>query len=59
MQNGPLVMSDPSAFDRPFRNYAARRVEPLLISVMGLIVGVVVMSVFLPILDVVGKLGSK
>ncbi len=34
-------------------------IEPLLISVMGVIVGVVVMSVFLPILDVVGKLGSK
>lgn len=34
-------------------------IEPLLISVMGIIVGVVVMSVFLPILDVVGKLGSK
>jgi type IV pilus assembly protein PilC len=33
--------------------------EPLLISVMGVIVGVVVMSVFLPIPDVVGKLGSK
>ncbi len=34
-------------------------IEPLLISVMGVIVGVVVMSVFLPILDVVGKLGAK
>lgn len=34
-------------------------IEPILISVMGVIVGVVVMSVFLPILDVVGKLGSK
>ncbi|MBL8862666.1 MAG: type II secretion system F family protein [Planctomycetes bacterium] len=34
-------------------------IEPLLISVMGVIVGVVVMSVFLPILDVVGQLGAK
>lgn len=33
-------------------------IEPLLISVMGIIVGGVVMSVFLPILDVVGKLGG-
>ncbi len=33
-------------------------IEPLLISVMGVIVGGVVMSVFLPILDVVGKLGG-
>ncbi len=33
-------------------------IEPLLITVMGLIVGTVVMSVFLPILDVVGKLGG-
>ena len=31
-------------------------IEPLLISVMGVIVGGVVLSVFLPILDVVGKL---
>ncbi len=34
-------------------------IEPLLISVMGVIVGVVVMSVFLPILDVVSTLGGK
>jgi type IV pilus assembly protein PilC len=34
-------------------------IEPLLITVMGVIVGVVVMSVFLPILDVVGKLGAS
>lgn len=34
-------------------------IEPLLISVMGIIVGGVVMSVFLPILDVVGKLGAS
>jgi type IV pilus assembly protein PilC len=34
-------------------------IEPLLITVMGVIVGGVVMSVFLPILDVVGKLGSQ
>ena len=33
-------------------------IEPILISVMGIIVGGVVMSVFLPILDVVGKLGG-
>jgi type IV pilus assembly protein PilC len=33
-------------------------IEPILISVMGVIVGGVVMSVFLPILDVVGKLGG-
>jgi type IV pilus assembly protein PilC len=33
-------------------------IEPLLISVMGVIVGGVVMAVFLPILDVVGKLGG-
>ena len=31
-------------------------IEPLLISFMGLMVGVVVMAVFLPILDIVGKL---
>ncbi len=34
-------------------------IEPLLISVRGVIVGGVVMSVFLPILDVVGKLGGN
>ncbi len=34
-------------------------IEPILITVMGVIVGGVVMSVFLPILDVVGKLGSQ
>lgn len=34
-------------------------IEPILISVMGVIVGGVVMSVFLPILDVVGKLGGQ
>jgi type IV pilus assembly protein PilC len=34
-------------------------IEPILISVMGVIVGGVVMSVFLPILEVVGKLGSQ
>lgn len=34
-------------------------IEPLLISVMGIIVGGVVMAVFLPILDVVGKLGGN
>jgi type IV pilus assembly protein PilC len=33
-------------------------IEPILISVMGVIVGGVVMAVFLPILDVVGKLGA-
>lgn len=33
-------------------------IEPLLISFMGVIVGGVVLSVFLPILDIVGKLGS-
>jgi type IV pilus assembly protein PilC len=33
-------------------------IEPLLISFMGVIVGGVVMAVFLPILDVVGKLGA-
>jgi type IV pilus assembly protein PilC len=33
-------------------------IEPLLITVMGVIVGGVVMAVFLPILDVVGKLGG-
>jgi len=34
-------------------------IEPLLISFMGGIVGMVVLSVFLPILDIVGKLGSS
>jgi type IV pilus assembly protein PilC len=34
-------------------------IEPILITVMGVIVGGVVMSVFLPILDLVGKLGSS
>jgi type II secretory pathway component PulF len=34
-------------------------IEPLLISVMGVIVGGVVMAVFLPILDVVGKLSGQ
>jgi type IV pilus assembly protein PilC len=34
-------------------------IEPLLITVMGVIVGGVVMAVFLPILDVVGKLGGN
>jgi type IV pilus assembly protein PilC len=34
-------------------------IEPILISVMGAIVGGVVMAVFLPILEVVGKLGSQ
>ena len=34
-------------------------IEPLLISAMGVIVGGVVLSVFLPILDVVGKLGGN
>jgi type IV pilus assembly protein PilC len=34
-------------------------IEPLLISFMGVIVGGVVLSVFLPILDVVGKLSSS
>lgn len=33
-------------------------IEPILISVMGVIVGGVVLSVFLPILDVVGKLSG-
>ena len=33
-------------------------IEPLLISVMGVIVGGVVLSVFLPILEVVGKLSN-
>jgi type IV pilus assembly protein PilC len=34
-------------------------IEPILISVMGVIVGGVVMSVFLPIIDIVGQLGGK
>ncbi len=34
-------------------------IEPLLITFMGVIVGGVVLSVFLPILDIVGKLGSS
>jgi type IV pilus assembly protein PilC len=34
-------------------------IEPLLISVMGVVVGGVVLAVFLPILDVVGKLGGN
>ena len=33
-------------------------IEPILICVMGVIVGGVVLSVFLPILEVVGKLGQ-
>ncbi len=33
-------------------------IEPILITFMGVIVGGVVLSVFLPILDVVGKLGG-
>jgi type IV pilus assembly protein PilC len=34
-------------------------IEPILITFMGVIVGGVVLSVFLPILDVVGKLGGN
>jgi type IV pilus assembly protein PilC len=34
-------------------------IEPILITVMGVIVGGVVLAVFLPILDMVSKLGSK
>ncbi len=34
-------------------------IEPLLISFMGLMVGMVVLSVFLPILDIVGQLGQR
>jgi type IV pilus assembly protein PilC len=34
-------------------------IEPLLISFMGVIVGGVVLSVFLPILDIVGQLGNR
>lgn len=33
-------------------------IEPMLISFMGVIVGAVVLSVFLPILDIVGQLGK-
>ena len=33
-------------------------IEPLLITVMGVVVGGVVLAVFLPIIDVVGKLGG-
>ena len=34
-------------------------IEPILISVMGVMVGGVVLSVFLPILDVVGNLSNS
>ena len=34
-------------------------IEPILISFMGIIVGGVVMSVFLPILDIVGNIGPS
>ncbi|MHC4261261.1 MAG: type II secretion system F family protein [Planctomycetota bacterium] len=34
-------------------------IEPLLISFMGVVVGGVVLSVFLPILDIVGQLGQS
>lgn len=34
-------------------------IEPILISLMGVIVGGVVMSVFLPILDIVGAIGPQ
>lgn len=34
-------------------------IEPILITVMGVMVGTVVLSVFLPILDVVGELGGQ
>jgi type IV pilus assembly protein PilC len=34
-------------------------IEPILITFMGVIVGGVVLSVFLPILDVIGKLGGN
>jgi type IV pilus assembly protein PilC len=34
-------------------------IEPILITVMGVMVGGVVLSVFMPILDVVGKLSGK
>ena len=33
-------------------------IEPVLIAVMGVLVGGVVLAVFLPILDIVGELGS-
>jgi type II secretory pathway component PulF len=33
-------------------------IEPILITAMGVIVGGVVLAVFLPILDVVSKLGG-
>ena len=34
-------------------------IEPILIAFMGVIVGGVVMAVFFPILDLVGKLSSQ
>jgi type IV pilus assembly protein PilC len=34
-------------------------IEPMLITFMGVIVGGVVLSVFLPILDIVGQLGGS
>ena len=34
-------------------------IEPLLITFMGAIVGTVVLSVFLPILEIVGELGAQ
>ena len=34
-------------------------IEPILITFMGVIVGGVVLSVFLPILDVIGQLGGN
>jgi type IV pilus assembly protein PilC len=34
-------------------------IEPILITFMGGIVGTVVLSVFLPILDIVGELGNQ
>jgi len=34
-------------------------IEPILIAVMGVLVGGVVLAVFLPILDIVGELGSS
>ena len=34
-------------------------IEPIMISVMGVMVGGVVLSVFLPILDVVGNLSGQ
>lgn len=33
-------------------------IEPILISVMGVVVGTVVLSIFIPILDMAGKVGS-